>query len=219
MSLLGGKIAAVIFDMDGLMLDTERISRDAWFRTFAEMGYTLTTSDYMRVIGRNRYDTEVIMRQIYGPDFPLDAIYARSKAHYAAEIARDLPIKPGLLPLLHWLEQQHIPKAVASSTERAGVEYKLARAGILQHFPILVGGDEVTRGKPEPDIFLLAAAKLQINPLQCIALEDSEPGICAAHAAGMIPFMVPDLKAPSDEIRKLAYQVFDSLHAVKQFLE
>lgn len=210
---------AVIFDMDGLMLDTERLSYDAFLRAFDEMGYTLPHEDYLTLIGRNRPDTEKLLAEMYGPHFPVQAIYQRTHAHYVAAIAKHVPVKAGLRPLLDWLTENNIPIAVASSTERSGVEYKLRQANLRHYFPVIVGGDEVSQGKPKPDIFLAAAQRINIAPDHCIVLEDSEPGIRAAHAANMIPIMIPDLKPASAEIAVLTHRIFNSLNEVLPFLQ
>ncbi|MCW1966815.1 MAG: HAD family phosphatase [Anaerolineae bacterium] len=210
---------AIIFDMDGLMLDTERLSHRAFHRAFDEMGYALPYEDYLRLVGRNRPDTEQLLAEMYGPQFPVQAIYQRTNIHYAAAIAQAVPVKSGLRPLLDWLTQNHIPIAVASSTERSGVEYKLRQANLRHYFPVIVGGNEVSQGKPKPDIFLTAAQRIQIAPHKCIVLEDSEPGIRAAHAANMLPIMIPDLKPPSAEIKALAHRIFPTLTEALPFVQ
>ena len=125
-----------------------------------------------------------------------------------------IALKPGLLDLLDWLEARRIPKAVATSTRRDRAQAKLARTALLPRFVALVGGDEVARGKPEPDIFLAAAARLGEAAQHCLVLEDSEPGVRAALAAGMTPIMVPDLHAPSDDLVALEPLILESLAEV-----
>ncbi len=208
-------IAAVIFDMDGLMLDTERIAQQAWQRAGTELGYELPDEIYRQAIGRTAPATEAIFRAHLGADSPFDAIYQRKQHYYHAAIeAGEIARKAGLLELLDCLDQLALPKAVATSTARPLALQKLRSTGLLDHFPHLVCGDEIPNGKPAPDIFLAAAASLGVAPAHCLVLEDSHAGIRAAHAAAMIPIHIPDLVAPTAETRSLVYKIVDSLHDV-----
>lgn len=210
---------AAIFDMDGLMLDTESLAREAWFETMRRWGYALTDDVYLRVLGTTGARTRDIFREAFGPDIPIEAMYDHKQRYVDEAIASGrITIKPGLIELLDWLDAQHILKAVASSTVRALVLKKLDRVNLAGRFDAIVGGDEVTHGKPAPDIFLEAACRLGMAPGACIALEDSENGVRAAHAAGMRVIMVPDLKPPDDETRALADCVLPSLHEALQVL-
>jgi len=214
------QIKAIIFDMDGLMLDTEPIAEMGWRRALADWGYHLSHELYLPVIGTTIVNARRVWVESFGADLPIEAIYKRHQEYINAHIdEHGIPIKPGLLDLLTWLEQRHFPKAVGSSTQRARVLHKLNFTGLQDYFNIIVGGDEVTHGKPAPDIFLAAAELLHISPHECVVLEDSEAGIRAAHAAGMISIMIPDLKTPSAEIKPLARQIFPSLMEAHAFFE
>ena len=206
---------AVLFDMDGLMLDTERLAHRAWTQAMQERGYQLETRHYVRLIGRTAADVGRILGEIFGDTMPYADIYTRRQALFDAEVAANgVAIKPGLLELLDFLEQHQIPKAVASSTNSAGVLLKLNHVGIAGRFASLVGGDQVERGKPAPDLFLEAARQLGFDPRDCLVLEDSEAGILAAHRAGMLPIMVPDMKQPDADTARIAYRIVPSLHEV-----
>ncbi len=210
---------ATIFDMDGLMLDTEALAREAWFETMRRWGYELNDDVYLRVLGTTGARTRDIFREAFGPDIPIERMYDYKQRYVDEAIASSrIKVKPGLIELLDWLDVQRIPKAVASSTVRALVLKKLDRVNLAGRFDAIVGGDEVIQGKPEPDIFLEAAHRLGVLPGTCVALEDSENGVRAAHAAGMRVIMVPDLKLPDDEIRALADCVLPSLHEAHQVL-
>lgn len=213
------QVEAVIFDMDGLMLDSEQMARAAWTRALADWNLALPDSLYMQLIGRAAPDTKALLIQAFGAALPVEEAYARKQRYLDEAIALGgVPIKPGLLPLLDFLDDHRVPRAVASSTHRAFVLRKLEIAGLLPRFDAIACGDEVPNGKPAPDVFLLAAERLDIPPWRCIVLEDSDAGIRGAHAAGMIPILVPDLKPPSAEVAALARRVFPSLTEVRDYL-
>lgn len=215
------KFSAVIFDMDGLMFDTERIAQRAWVRAAADFGYEYPDHVFQGVIGRARPDVERYSLEAFGADFPFEAVY-HAKGRYMQDILEreGMPLKAGLLDLLDWLAARSIAVAVASSSPRAVVLRNLVLAGLsAERFGALVGGDEVRNGKPAPDIFLEVTRRLGLMPEGCLVLEDSNTGIKAAHAAGMQAVMVPDIKPPTDETRALAYRVVDSLMQVPVLLE
>lgn len=212
-------IAAVLFDMDGLMFDTERLILRSWQRALADFGYEASEEVFMRSVGRTVAATNQILRAAYGPNFPLETTNNRTGDYVWQEVdANGAPLKPGLLALLDFLETRGLPKAVASSSERASIERLLRSVAIQPRFAAIAAGDEVVQGKPAPDIFLLAASRLGVDPARCLVLEDSEAGACAAHAAGMTAIIVPDLKPPSDEVARLAAAVLPDLHAVRAWL-
>jgi HAD superfamily hydrolase (TIGR01509 family) len=207
--------AAVIFDMDGLMLDTEPLAARAWGEAATALGVDFDMSLARAMIGRNFADCATMLRARYAAPYPVDALLGSWHAAYDAIVEREgLALKPGLHPLLEWLEANAIPRAVATSTRRERARAKLERTSLLPRFHDIVGGDEVARGKPAPDIYVEAARRLGTDVAYCVALEDSEPGIRAALAAGMSPIMVPDLHPPSPELVALDVVVLPSLHDV-----
>jgi HAD superfamily hydrolase (TIGR01509 family) len=210
---------AVVFDMDGLMLDTERLALRCWTIAIERLGLEFDTALMPAMIGRNSRDSRALVLERHGHDFPIDRLMQASQETYDAMVERDgVALKPGLVGLLDWLEAKRIPRVVATSTRRARAEAKLAQANLLVRFAALVGGDEVERGKPAPDIFLLAATRVGVTPAECLVLEDSEPGVKGALAAGMIPIMVPDVLAPSTELLARDPLVLPSLAAVQSHL-
>jgi HAD superfamily hydrolase (TIGR01509 family) len=210
---------AVIFDMDGLMLDTERLALAAWREACAALGVPCDVDVAQRMIGRNQADSVAIVLAHYGARFPVQAVMARSATAYEAIVEREgIALKPGLTALLDWLAAEGIVTAVATSTRRARALAKLQRTELLPRFAAIVGGDEVERGKPAPDIFLAAAERIARAPAACVVLEDSEPGLHGAHAAGIAPIMVPDLHPPSPALLALRPLVLASLDRVRDHL-
>ncbi len=213
-------ITAVIFDMDGLMFDTERLILWAWQKAMADFGFPAPLELYLKSVGLTDEATNAILMEALGAGFPLEAVHGRERQYFYGYVEEHgAPIKPGLLELLDFLDEQELPRAVGSSSRRRTVERMLSSAGLQDRFGALAGGDEVTNGKPAPDIFLLAAQRLGVPAAGCLVLEDSEPGAQAARAAGMTCILVPDLKPPSPEGAALAYRVLPSLHDVKELLQ
>ena len=203
---------AVIFDMDGLMLDTEIIYHRAWQNAAADFGYHVDDEFLHGLIGIRTEECEEMICAALGDAFPLDAFRQRWPQWWQ-EIAETEGIarKPGLLDLLDLLEARRIPKAVATSSSQAEAEYSLTVSGLRTRFPVVASGDQVRHGKPAPDIFLAAAWRLGVEPTGCMAFEDSNAGALAASAAGMSTYIVPDLVQPSAEARAQA-TILSSLH-------
>lgn len=211
--------SAAIFDMDGLMLDTEPLAARAWTEAACGIGIAFDASVTPRLVGRTFSDCRRLIADHHGVAYPVDTLMDAWHAAYDAIVEREgIVLKPGLLELLDWLERQRIPKAVATSTRRARAEAKLERCGLIERFSALVGGDEVARGKPAPDIFLAAAAKLARPPAECVVLEDSEPGMQAAAAAGIPVIIVPDTHAAPNLIGARAPLVVSTLVHVRNHL-
>jgi HAD superfamily hydrolase (TIGR01509 family) len=210
---------AVLFDMDGLLLDTESLWRDVWLAVAAEFGYTLPVAEYQQVIGTTPAGTLEILQRALGPDAPVEAMQRVTKLRALEQIERGhVRAKPGVAALVDVLRARVVPYAVATSTAHDLARTKLRAAGIGELFDVLVGGDQVAHGKPAPDIFLLAAATLGVDPTRCLVLEDSLNGLRAARAAGARAIMVPDLLPADDEARSLAWRVMPSLDAVRAAL-
>ena len=212
-------IAAVIFDMDGLMFDTERIALQTWRKAGAEYGYDIPKSLVIESIGRNTRDTQSLFENALGRGFNFPHV-RKLRIHYAEEHIKQygVPLKKGLCKVLDVLATASVPTAVATSTERVRAESLLTRAKVIEKFNAVICGDDVHSGKPAPDIFLLAAERLRVIPEQCLVLEDSDSGICAAVNAHMIPILIPDIKPPSEETLNSADMIFSDLCAVASHL-
>lgn len=205
-------IKLVIFDMDGLMFDTERLAVDSWINIGREKGYDIKEEYILETIGLNDVDSAIVLKKHIGEDFPYDIIsdYWHENLTNLIEEGK-VPEKQGLKEILDYIEKKGIKKAVATSTARARAEKLLSNAGVLHRFDTVVCGDEITHGKPEPEIFLKACSNLHIEPKDAIVLEDSEMGLLAASRAGIRCVLIPDLKQPSKGNEALAYAKVKSL--------
>jgi HAD superfamily hydrolase (TIGR01509 family) len=214
------KVDAVIFDMDGLMLDTEHLYKIAWQKAASQLGYPLEDGFYFTLVGQTNADGETAIVERFGPDFPLAGFRALWPHLWREEVsAAGIPLKPGLTELLEFLAARNIPVAVATSSDQQYARFSLEAAGLdLGRFSHLVTGEQVEKGKPAPDIYLEAARRLNVSPAGCLALEDSDAGISSASQAGMMAVMVPDLKPPSEAALGAAFRVLKSLHEVLPLL-
>lgn len=214
------KLSLVIFDMDGLIFDTERLAITAWQLAGADLGIDIPVSVITEAIGTDIHGTEKIFKDRLGQELPFERLKTLRFDHTWRLIGQNgVPLKKGVYELLTLLEAKAIPRAVATSTDRGKTEELLRRADLMSRFNFLVCGDEVARSKPEPDIFLAAAKRLHCDPRECMVLEDSERGIIAASRAGMFPILVPDLKPPAPAVRALAHRECQSLLDVAEYLQ
>ena len=212
-------IQAVIFDMDGVIFDSERLYLE-YEKKIAQAHQIRNEEEVARkCIGVTEEETRRIHMEAHGPDFPYDTFRCEIMAEFAKRAEKSIPLKPGVFELLLFLQKKNLPIAIASSTQTRIVREELTDAGIITFFQHIVGGDQAGRSKPAPDIFLKAAEKLAQNPQNCLVIEDSYNGIRAAHAAEMMPIMVPDLLEATSEMQMLAMQILPSLMAVRDHLE
>ena len=211
---------AVVFDMDGVIFDTERLVIEFWKEVAKKHNIPNVEHTCIQCLGTNRVRTREIFLENYGADFPFDPYRAEVtelfNTHYKGV---PLPTKPGVRELLSYLQEQDIKVGLASSTAQHLVRDEIGTAGLLPYFQTLVCGDMVEHSKPAPDIFLKACEILNADPTKSIAIEDSFNGIRSAHCAGMTPIMVPDQVQPTDEIRALACHVMPSLLDVLNWLK
>ena len=210
----------IIFDMDGLMFDTERIYYKAWQESAAAYGYTISWEIYKQIVARNNRYIEKVLKSILGEVLPYEAICEKKRAISDQIIEEEgLSKKEGLMELLDYLDDKGIKKAVATSSMREKAMRYLELGGIKERFDWIICGNEVEESKPNPEIFLKVAYQLGIAPEACIVLEDSRLGIQAAKAAGMTGIFVPDLVAADEEILSNASQEVASLKEVIALLE
>ncbi len=194
-------IEAVIFDMDGLLFDTEKLCMEMWQEQGKKEGYSFSNELFYRCIGRNNKDTKQIVTENLGENFPYEDF--RKKASSAMRDHMDKagpPKKQGVNEIFSFLSEHGIKIALATSTSRENATWMIKKAGLFDFFNAFAFGNEVEHGKPEPDIFLHAAGLLHVNPDNCVVYEDSEAGLRAAYSAGMKSVFIKDLLDPPEEV-------------------
>jgi HAD superfamily hydrolase (TIGR01509 family) len=205
---------AVIFDMDGLLFDTEALYREAIALAAAEYGRELEPGFFRRTVGLPWAACRALLQAQFGADFPVAAFEAAWSRQFWRLAETRLAVKPGAVALLDALDRLRLPRAIATSSSRRTVERHLATHGLSARFDAIIGAGDYAAGKPAPDPFLKAAERLGVAPALCLALEDSHNGVRSAAAAGMMTVMVPDLLEATDEIRARCLAVVADLHAV-----
>ncbi|MDB2384132.1 HAD family phosphatase [bacterium] len=216
MSFNPAQISAVVFDMDGVLLDTEILYKKVTFIAAEQFGFAMTEELHLSTVGVPADGSEKIMRAGMPQNFPFEEFDAAWRKMLKQELHKHVPVKSGVVDLLTWLNANNVPAAVATSTDFEAAHDHLKRADLAKHFSAIVTRGDVQQGKPHPEPFLTAAARLSMDPEDCLALEDSHNGVRAAHAAGMKTVMVPDLLAPTDEIRALCSGVASNLAEIER---
>lgn len=213
------KTITVIFDMDGVIFDSERLCFECWCRLAEENNFEGMREIFPKCIGTTNVETKRIVLEHYGQDFDYDGFSKQaSKLFHDIADNEGLPLKKGVIELLNALKKAHIKIGLASSTRLASVEQELKAAELYDYFDVVVGGDMLKKSKPEPDIYLMACEKIGVDPKEAYAIEDSINGIRSAYSAGMKPIMVPDMIPPTDEMIEKAIVIEKDLLAVKEFL-
>ncbi len=212
-------IEAVVFDMDGIIFDSEKLVVKCWQVVADKYGIKGIEDACYKCLGLNRVVTKEIFLEIYGQDFPYDEYKQEMSDLFHKEASGgNLPKKPGIEDLLEYLKGAGLKLAVASSTRREVVEKELSEGGLIDYFDAVIAGDMVARSKPEPDIFLKACEVLMVSPENAFAIEDSYNGIRAAKRAGMRPIMVPDMAPANDEMMGLCDCILENHFDVKKYI-
>ncbi|MBK8985497.1 MAG: HAD-IA family hydrolase [Chloroflexi bacterium] len=210
--------SAIIFDMDGLMVDTEPLARAVWAAIAARHGHVLHDDVYRQMIGQRTVESADLLLRHYDLPYTAVSLAAHKNDLFAIRRAQGVPPMPGLMELQTAVARRGIPWAVATSSPRRHAEEILAQLGLLAVCAAIAAGDEVAQGKPAPDIYLLAAQRLGVEPARCLALEDSTPGCRAAAAAGMKVVAVPNEETQTADF-SFVHALYPSLHEVAQALD
>jgi HAD superfamily hydrolase (TIGR01509 family) len=210
--------AAVVFDMDGVLFDTETLYRDAFFAAAEDGGHALTEALFQRMIGSPWPANRAMLLDELGEDFPAEALRADAHARLHHAMAAGDYLKPGVAKLLDALDEWGLERAIATSSTHDAVAANLLAHEMEHRFHHVVADGDYARGKPSPDPFLTAAARIGVAPELCVALEDSHHGVRSASAAGMMTIMVPDLLEATDEMRALCATIATDLHQVREII-
>jgi len=217
--MLRKPVEAVLFDMDGLLLDTEAVYIVALQAAARTLGREMPLDFCHSMIGVPGRECNVMIQEFYGDGFHIDEFRQQYSGHARRLLETRIPPKPGVVELLDFLAGRGLPLAVATSAGRRTAEHHLGRAGLLDRFSAVATRDDVERPKPHPDVYLEAARRLGVAPARCVAFEDSSVGLAAAHAAGAMAFMVPDILEPLPEVRAKCVDVLADLHAALRLLQ
>ena len=216
--MLSHPVEAVMLDMDGTLFDTERLYIEAMRETARAMDREMTVEFGHSMVGLPALECNLLIRDLYGEDFSITEFRARYAPILRQRLADGMPLKPGAVELLVFLKARGLPAALVTSAQRVFAESHLRKANLFDHFAVITTCDDVKRPKPAPDIYLEAARRLGVAPERCVAIEDSSVGLAAAHAAGTMAFMVPDILQPTAECRAMCIDVLPDLHAALTIL-
>lgn len=209
---------AVIFDMDGLIFDTEALYQQAFLAASSSGGCNLPITLIQNIIGVPWVKTRLLIFEHMGPDFPVDQYVEAVTDHFTLLATTQLRLKPGVIELLDALDQLKLPRCIATSSSHSTVQSHLSAHGLAGRFDAVIAHGDYAASKPSPDPFLIAAKRLGVDPALCLALEDSFNGVRSASAAGMMTFMVPDLLNPTPEIYSLCTGVASDLNAFRKLI-
>lgn len=217
--MLRKPIEAVLFDMDGLLLDTEALYIQAMQAAARRLEREMPIAFCHSMVGIPGRECNLMIEEFYGEGFSIDEFRGHFSLRIRELLDECIPVKAGVVELLDFLEARGVPRAVATSAGRQTAEHHLGRAGLLDRFQALATRDDVAHAKPAPDVYLEAARRLGVAPERCVAFEDSNVGLTAAHAAGTMAIMVPDILPPLPEVRAKCVSVVFDLHAARRLLE
>ena len=207
----------VIFDMDGLLFDTEKVWQKNWTAAAEKMGFELPESFRKEICGTSGALMISVIAKYYPTDDP-QKVQTDVVRMVHEDLEKDVPEKPGLREILSFFREKNYRIAVASSSHTTQIMKNLEKAGISEYFDAIVSGRDVIHGKPAPDIFLLAAEKIQCDPKDCFVFEDAYNGVRSGYASGARVIMIPDTQQPDEEMEKIAWRICPDLLAARDML-
>lgn len=202
---------AVVFDLDGTLIDSEAVVREAYFRTCGQFGVELSDAQFLALVGLNRDDNDITLRRYFGESFPLEDFHAANRAYLLDRVA---PLKAGVLELLDILDGRSLPYALCTSSGPPWVERHFSAYELTHRFSAVITRLDCENGKPHPEPYRKAAAALRVASEDLLAIEDSHAGVRSAHAAGCMVVMIPDLLEPNEEMETKVHRIVASLHDV-----
>ena len=212
-------LTGVILDLDGVLIDTESISKRAWTQAATEFDFEISDTMYSSIVGHSVKSARIKIEAFTDGTVDMDAYMERAAAIYLGELyANGVRTQPGVHELFEFLDRNQLKTAIATSTIKQHAEWKLESAGLHGIVEDVITGDQTERGKPAPDLFLLAADAIAIDPVECVVVEDAEAGIIGASAAGMTPIMVPSTASPTVTTEQLAHSIVPTLYDVVRVL-
>ena len=213
-------IRGILFDMDGLVLDSEVLYTRFWREAAADLGYTMTVEQSLGMRSLGKKLGQPYLESLFGPEIDYTTLRNKRIELMDAYVAvHGIPPKPGIFELLDYMDEKGIAAAITSSSPMDSIQKHLAAVNLLHRFRKLCSGHDIPNTKPAPDIYLLGAAELGLKPEECLALEDSPTGILSAYRAGCLPVMIPDLDQPGEDTQKLLFAKADSLTDVISLLK
>lgn len=212
-------VRAVVFDMDGLLVDSETVYCEALTAQAAAMGHVLPLEVMKRMIGHSWAGSAVVLKEHFGEAFDTDRLRDGSVERFYELAKAEIALKTGVMELLDRLDELGLPRAICTSSRRTDVDHHLAAHDLAHRFNAILAQGDYPRPKPNPDPYLKAAEALGLPPQDCLALEDSHNGVRAAAGAGMMTIMVPDMLDPTEEMRSLCIRIARDLHEVRELLE
>lgn len=214
------EIELVIFDMDGVMFDTEKISYRSWKKLGKKYNYNTDDDIFKKTVGLNIKSTRQVYKKHFGANFPFEKMRNEEiKMMKDCILSEGVPVKYGVYELLSCIKNRNLKIALATSALKERAELLLNLSDTKKYFDVITCGDEIINGKPDPEIFLKTAQKLSCEPENCVVMEDSENGIAAAYRAGMLPILILDFIRPGKEIEAMLFKKFDDLKEVKEYFE
>ena len=209
-----------IFDMDGILFDTETVYLEYGKKLLKELNYEVTDELVEKTTGLTNEEAKEIYLEEFGRDFPYDEIILKVDNYIIDEAQKgNIALMTGAKEMLEFLSSRGKKMVMGTSADSFMANTLLESKGIKDYFSHIITADDVERGKPDPEVFLRGAGKMNINPSKTMVFEDSINGVKAAYGAGMLPVMIPDKLTPTEDIEDMLYKKFDDFLKVIEYFK